>query len=265
MHMGLQIRLQPHRPEQRKLKRYDESCKEKFDYDVRDLQPTNDEFRNHRLYYKNLNLDPGQVPQSAEAAVLADVNLRSRGKIGLALGSMAKCLISSSNFYDHRDLDVLVLNPHARDNPAPNEWGIDWWIRPRGLAPTNGRVSLWYDIALNNNVACLTKEADSMATPLSINFDQQSVVIKPDLQKDMENERQFIVASFRKDIETVLVPAGLYIPDPNTMGQIVQHCNVRARESGSNKNYDYLNMDYKDVRNPLYPVLPHELVKFKPL
>ncbi|MFC1647613.1 hypothetical protein ACFL10_01305, partial [Patescibacteria group bacterium] len=133
---------------------YDEAYPYRFDPGKRDkpdskLFRDHDKFADDRKFKLRLSHD-----SMIESAILAHINLRTRQLVGVVLGSAVGELFEQpekveriDSYGDHRDLDVLILNPFSSNMPAPNEWGIDWWVRPGPdtTVPTNGRTTLWYD------------------------------------------------------------------------------------------------------------------------
>ncbi|MFA6991866.1 MAG: metallophosphoesterase [Candidatus Gracilibacteria bacterium] len=166
-------------------------------------------------YARQEGLGPCIAPSSIEALMLADINLKTRGLIGVVLGSLAKYLLfqppSIKSLQGHMDLDVLVLNPHSNKDPGKNEWGVDWWVRPQGMAPTNGRVSLWYDIGLKNGVEVENNVDDSdMESPFFL--DEDRIIYTPIEQKD-----------------SILKP-GLHLLDEDMLKKVISFCNGKAKE-----------------------------------
>lgn len=211
------------------IRRYDGTHPkdEKFD-DIQRDNPTDDEQYRRYTRYSREHGYPSVVPGTLEGLCLADINLRTRARIGLLLGSLIPEVrqpprnIRSLNA--HPDVDVLILQPHSRQNPKPNEWGIDWWVRPENQMPTNGRVQTWYDIGLNPDVVPATTDQSKLS--LSLDPKTQRVRYEPSEQSRVYSLRE----STRDDIGKIVIPAGLYIPDEEMQEAIINHCEAHSQE-----------------------------------
>ncbi len=294
--LGLQLTLrQELRPRrQDRITRYDKKSIIKFDSEL-SVKPNTRVFNRYGGFFKD-HFSDGDAAPTSKAVVLADINLQARGKIGLVLGSIVRDLTSPPGNLDkldgHRDLDVLILNRHNKHNPRPNEWGIDWWVRPAILPPTNGRVSLWYDFCVKPNVAPLVrsksfpgeqfiihpssgrptffaKQNPHLKTPINLDLDSGYAYCDPNEREAVHQERQLSTRSFilsnREKTDFVLVPPGLYLPDAQTMKAIIEHCTRRSSKEEKPKDFRYLDLEGVDGRNALFPTLPHDLLTFKPL
>lgn len=133
--------------------RYDHNHRIKFDRSNR-YSPTTDEAETCKELLKNKSrkkpLEVSVQPQ------IADLILKTKGMVGLVLGSTSKSLLcfngDMNSLNTHHDFDVLVLNPFAMQHPYPRECGIDWWVQPHNEGPTNGSVSLSYGFALDEKL-----------------------------------------------------------------------------------------------------------------
>ncbi|GEM_PF-5301482 len=209
-----------------RLERYDE---EQTPFDVeRRVKPDSTMYDAYDQYARRLDLET-YAATTLEGIALADVNLRTRGLIGIVLGSAIHDLTEPPEdlfSLRHSDFDVLILQHHSRHNPAPNEWGIDWWVRPerdieRKTAnyrnPTNGRAKLWYDIALKEHIPI----ADDADRQEKVSLDPASAVIT------VRNNMTYSRLHEDECIEEGILP-GLYLPDAVTMDCIVEHCHQKA-------------------------------------
>ncbi len=139
--------------------RYDQNSETKFDFVERDV-PDNEKFRQKdEEIAKRFKVHPDGYEDNLtlrDKIMHAQINLHIRRLVGIALGSTAAKIYADK--YEHpdfvrqdTDIDVLLLAPHSRQNPPPFEWGVDWFVRPDGLAPTNGLASTWYDLSLKES------------------------------------------------------------------------------------------------------------------
>ncbi len=201
--------------------RYDDGAEKKFDFSRR-TKPYASIFRavNKRVNKKDKY---SRLPTSL-AIALADLSLGLRGQVGLVLGSLVNSLYEPpediDELDDHKDCDVLILNPHSPMNPAPHEWGVDWFVRPEGRAPTNSSVDIWYDVALQDGVRVVDPVIKQGDMPIFFNPSTGSVEYKYKNRDNMVN----LAAGKQSN-----VPAGLYLPDSELMDVIINHCESKGR------------------------------------
>lgn len=166
-----------------------------------------------------------------EKIALAEVNLRTRGLIGLALGSMVPRLVSPpehlGKLHKHSDIDVLILNEFSQQHPRPFEWGVDWFARPpNGLAPTNGLVRLWYDIELKPDVS-VAEEPATRDPRLPFYLDYEDLKLKYEFEADDLTAK--IVSDSRNKAGNCLLKPGLYLPSASILGKIRENAD-RVKE-----------------------------------
>lgn len=195
----------------------------------------NDLYRKYAQYVELHNLEV-VPPPSLLAAHLADVNLQIRGLVGLVLGSNAKRLYSPgkniSRANRDSDLDVLILNLFSANRPGPQEWGIDWFVRPTideqanlRQTPTNGFVNLWYDIELNEEVAGFGDKSGKIEKLSPLFLDEEMKNLRFD-----ENAVVETIFAVRNNLKTIIEP-GLYLPDSFMMESIVKNAEKKAAKS----------------------------------
>lgn len=219
------------------ISRYDEVSETKFDFEERQ-QPDCEEFRfieEMKAMFDEQCPDRAHKPSYPLAAtILADINLKTRGLVGIVLGSTLKKLYHPPadlrSINSHSDLDVLILQPHSPHHPAPNEWGVDWWVRPQSRPPINGRVELWYDIAMQGNVNVEQNLAET-ETALSLDVDNWNIRYNRDLHEQICLQAKHT----RKTIQQRVLSPGLYLPHPTLIRQIVDHCNKRIDQKEHDK------------------------------
>lgn len=197
------------------LSKFDQFTSENFDVDER-CSPETDQYKRFDAFASEHYFSE-KACNVLEGVALADINLRMRGLVGLVIGSSMRELTSPpadlKEIFDHRDFDVLVLQQHSSKHPAPNEWGVDWWVRPEGRAPTNGRMELWYDIALENGVMASSQHREEQ----KVQLDPQKKLITIDHRLDY------------RDADIGQVHAGLYLPDAHIAEEIVRHCEEKSQ------------------------------------
>jgi hypothetical protein len=165
-------------------------------------------------YYDNLELH--------EKIALAEVNLRTRGLVGLVLGSTVKKLYQPPDHMrkvikEGTDVDCLVLNPYGHNHPLPFEWGVDWFVRPRdGRNPTNGLVRLCYDIGLKPGTKISRRRTRHKDLPFYL--DAKELQLK--YRKYPDDLTGKIVHSTREKLGAIL--PGLYLPPAAIMGKIAK-------------------------------------------
>lgn len=214
--------------------RYDEKTKEKFDYAVR-IKPIEREFhsinRQVKPYFKKRREGSLDVLKIPEKLALADINIKTRRKIGLIIGSIAKKLFNApddiSGLESGSDVDVLILNPHSDENPEPMEWGVDWFVRPRNRAPTNGLVQMWYDVCLNEE-RCRPDKTGTPQKLTAIQIDLKKRVVQ--YEPEGENDPLAISRRIQKTRAAVELASGLYLPDTKFMSFLSDFCNARRNE-----------------------------------
>lgn len=163
-----------------------------------------------------------------EKIALAEVNLRTRGLVGLVLGSQAPRLMDPPEnmgmlHKEGTDIDVLILNEFSTEHPRPFEWGADWFVRPpNGLAPTNGLVRLWYDISARPNVS-LSMEPIPRDPRLPFYLDYEVKKLKYDFEADNVTKR--IIESTRDKTGNFTLQPGLYLPSADIVNKIRSHAN----------------------------------------
>ncbi len=206
--------------------RYDIGSEREFDFATRE-KPHDSQFAiyDHFVEGKALKAVGGAL-KPAEGVVLANINLQMRGLTGIVLGSTIRDLYAPpENIADlgkHRDLDVLILQPHSHKNPAPHEWGMDWWVRPDTYPPTNGRAHLNYDLSLKHDISVSKEETQQPGIVLN--------TATGDIRYAASNGDRDALARSIADGENIeTIPSGLYLPDSKTVGKIIRHCNTRAR------------------------------------
>ncbi len=146
---------------------------------------------------------------------LAEVNLRTRGLVGMVIGSSARKLMqpprNMREFHKEKtDIDVLILDEFGDNFPRPFEWGVDWFVRPPGeLQPTNGLVRLWYDVSIKK-----TKKRDKTPQPhdprLPFYLDTNEMQLKYEFYP--ENLTEQIIGDTRRQISSRVLKPGLYLP-----------------------------------------------------
>ena len=110
-------------------------------------------------------------------------------------------------------------------------------MRPENQAPTNGRASLWYDIALKENVQIKkAKKAVSAKSPLKLKTREKEIHFNPLFSQKIQ-----MTKSVREGVKTVLLPAGLYLLDSHTFGQIIEHCNQKAKVLKYQESYEKID------------------------
>jgi hypothetical protein len=198
------------------ISRYDERRNTKFDVDVRDRPslPRVD------TYCSRHHLD-NITANTAEGIAVAYEMLIARDLAAVLLGSAMRDVANPAihdQFPKHRDLDILILNTHSPQNPAPNEAGIDWFVRPKGQRPTNGRSELWYDLEVASGVRIRGRGQ------------QPSYVLTEDgtgiEENNAPNDRLALVNRPKTQGSTA-IPAGLYIPDGQIAEMIRHHCQAK--------------------------------------
>ena len=206
---------------------YDDHLDAKFNGGIH-RTPRGPRFRKYddyaRIHYLR-NIGAETIP----ALALAEMNLRIRKMVGLVLGSSIKEFTDPPDdlieLNSHRDLDILILNPYSVNHPEPSEWGVDWWVRPEVQSPTNGRVSLWYDLELHPDVEINTKPLRS-APPFALDIDKNEVHHTPlETKKAMR-----LVEQVRRKVQPILIRPGLYLPDSVTVDKIRRHCNRQMKQ-----------------------------------
>lgn len=255
MGLGLYQMLTP--PQQDQIERYDALVQESrlpktspyhvslFDGKPR-RKPYNYSYKYWDQYAQHEGFGPGHAAPVAEAVVLAHQNLKLRGLVGLVLGSSIRDLTDPPSYPGdlnvHRDFDVLVLNSHSTNSPAPTEWGIDWFVRPRTLpstvyAPTNGRVWVWYDVGLSEGV----KVSSPLQTPgIATGYNENPYYTEEEVNRywlfdQVDYSPHPIPSSLRSTLYkkrkayAIHVPAGLYLPDARMTQRIAQYCNQRIQ------------------------------------
>ncbi len=222
----------------RYIARYDGRFPYKFDFGTR-TKPDSDLYQKHDAFFVENNslLYP---PLILPSVAFADLNLRTRGLIGVVLGSVAKHLVSPpkdiGELNSHRDLDVLVLQPHSPHHPAPNEWFVDWFVRPLGnKTPTNGRVELWYDFGLIDSVETAPSDLKpNNLGPLALDLEKREIRYDPSLARNHYNPslplKLSVARQIRENVEKIILPPGLYLLDSRAFRQVIRHCNKRAEE-----------------------------------
>ena len=255
MMMSLCLRLPEHRD--RKIRRYDRLSEEKFDFKRREkpssslFDAAEKEKRRNRIV----------VERGLRGVTLAEIALKTRCIAGMVLGGLVKSLYrlpeneGDEVSFDRKDVDVIVLNLHSPQSPAPNEWGIDWWVRPDGNAPTNGIVNSWYDVALKSDIQVGYPKGNSCSGRMDFNINAADFL--GDASSEMEIAKRSL--SMREKIRSALIPPGLYLPDRETMEKI--HAHVLKKDPLNHS----LDIGNTDGSAPLYPVLPDHFVKFRPL
>ena len=125
-------------------------------------------------------------------------------------------------------MDVLILNPHTEYNPKPNEWGIDWWIRPQSTKaqPTNGRISLGYDIELSSDF--ITKRKTVSPLPILLDPEVEEMVLMGN-----RNRRKF--AQVEQQGGTFSINSGLYLPSTTIMRRIKKHAEIIQQEKSERR------------------------------
>lgn len=141
-----------------------------------------------------------------DGLVLADYALRARGMIGLLIGSAAKRCLIGQDIHKSKDIDVLILEPFTQRVPAPNAYGLDWWVRPTYRYPTNGRINLLYDIRLKPGIRC-TRHATRSRLGVALNPVKMHIVENLNTTRDLCNDAG------------ELLP-GLYLPDAKIQWRI---------------------------------------------
>lgn len=206
---------------------YDDHLDAKFNGGIH-RTPRGPRFRKYDDYARShylRNFGAETIP----ALALAEMNLKIRKMVGLVLGSPIKEFTDPPadliEFNNHRDLDVLILNPYSVNHPEPSEWGVDWWVRPEVQAPTNGRVSLWYDLALHPDVE-MSPASSRSAPPFALDIGKDEVHHTP-----LETKKVMGLAEqVRQKIQPILIRPGLYLPDNVTVDKIIQHCNRQMKQ-----------------------------------
>ncbi|MBU0982007.1 hypothetical protein KKC94_04930 [Patescibacteria group bacterium] len=203
------------------------------DFDERIIPDSQDHEMCHR-YAEMYNLGV-MSPSVVEALALADTSLRTRRKAGVVLGSVVptlRCVTGSEGvmkkLLNHGDLDVLILGAHDAINPAPNEFGVDWWVQAEGKAPSNGRVKLSYGLGLQVDQVV----DNSSCQPFAIDSDHISPVVACEMPSvdEMRARQQRIEQMLREG----MIEAGLYLPSRETICQVIEHAEDRAKKRKKN-------------------------------
>jgi len=216
--------------------RYDETYPEdmKFDH-ARQINPRRAEFKrideSVQRYFRKENGYYIDELQLHEKIALAEVNLRTRGLVGMVLGSMVPRLVSPPDhlgkLHKHTDIDVLILNEFGKKHPRPFEWGVDWFARPpNGFAPTNGLVRLWYDIEPKSYVS-LSKKPARRDPRLPFYLDAKALKLK--YKFEAEDLTSQVIGDTRTDTGNCLLRPGLYLPSADIMRKIAENAN-RVKE-----------------------------------
>lgn len=203
------------------ITRYDEKIDRREKFDVRKREKLGQAFRRKHMLHELLG---GNKPAPTSIGLaLADLVLQTRGLTGVILGSLVPTLCEHttknpgedlfSKLDRHTDVDVLILDTHSEKNPPPNECGIDWWVRPLGRYPTNGRVWLWYDLQLAKGAK--TGEKPGRADlPIMHGYynGTRYAAINPEFRD--------IKAAREKRLKAGIIDPGLYLPDIYTFNSI---------------------------------------------
>ena len=200
---------------------YDDHLDAKFNGGIH-RTPKDPRFRKYDDYARKhhlRNIGAETIP----ALALAEMNLRIRKLVGLVLGSSVKKFTDPpahlTRLNNHRDLDILILNPYSVNHPEPSEWGVDWWVRPEVQAPTNGRVLMWHDLELHPDVELSTNPLRSKP-PFTLDINKNEVRYTPlETKKVMELAEQV-----RRKVKPIVIRPGLYLPDSVTVEKILQQC-----------------------------------------
>ncbi len=210
--------------------RYDEISDTKFDFS------RTKRFRSGELHEKLLKKADKKTVLPVDIQIpLADLILRNSGLIGVVLGSTAKSLLTFEGDFKslnmHHDLDVLVLNEFAANHPYPREASIDWWVRPPENRPTNGGVNLHYDLSLRNGIS--VKGAMDSASAIRLKPDP----LQAENQTQKAAEIRRISRLLKEQIQSasgLQLESGLYLPSPETLVAIANHCEERHENSAKN-------------------------------
>jgi hypothetical protein len=215
--------------DQRLPKRYDELDPDK-PFHKKTVYPVNKEFRKvnknvrdrfivgKETYHDDLALH--------EKLALAEVNLRTRGLVGIVLGSTVAKLYAPprnmSEIHKHTDIDCLILNTYSPNHPAPMEWAIDWFVRPPdGRPPTNGLVRLCYDIGMRPDMKVSHETTRSQILPFYLDTKEMQLKFHEYPEDLTEKYRQTV----REKIGVIL--PGLYLPSAAIMGKIADVAVIR--------------------------------------
>ena len=97
-----------------------------------------------------------------------------------------------------------------------------------------------------------------------LNLDNGRIRYNPELAKKwMHAETSSLTGQTRERLQaTLYIESGLYLLPPHVFQQIVDQCN---RKSGSTGKYDSLRLRDTDESRALYPIIPDQLIDFKPL
>lgn len=245
-------------------RRYDGKSAVKFDSKSRVRAQHPDYKSAYKLWRSfrepNDRSDSIKVPKQFLPA-LADAALKVRNRIGLVLGSSAKRLFNRLDSFDGAvgsDFDVLILNPHGPENPAPCELDVDWFVRPKdiGYFPTNGMVECVYD--LQPAMGLVTRPATQKSKYALKRVASRSRQATLDYDEDRKMEPMI-----EQHGDVIMAEAGLYLPDPGTIEEIIEYCNTLAANASSEvhkPDYSHLRPTITDY-DPAFPVMPQELLK----
>ena len=242
-------------------KRYDKNFRYKFDYPVR-IKPYSAEFRLTQRLWRQFQENGDDRTISSPKHYLpafADIALRARTKVGIVLGSSAKRLYNRLEDFDEAvgsDFDVLILDEHTEVNPAPFEFDIDWFVRPdRFSFPTNGNIECVYDLSP-------TKE---FTTVQSTKKRKYALTYKGNESSLRYDDEMAVGTACKDDGGMFKLEAGLYLPHPDTIEEIIQYCNALANENSDivrKSDYSYLRPKIRHY-DPAFPVLPPEVVSLR--
>jgi len=245
--------------------RYDEHVAASYDFSKR-IKPQSDIFNLINLKSVRESFGMEAAMTGIKAVAIADINLKTRGLIGMVLGSCVKDLYDYNEYNEqyfmeclsgHSDFDVLIMQKHSDRDPKPFEWGIDWWIRPEPHRPTNGNTSLIYDLSLDAH-CCSTStnpNEDDTFFAFSINPYEPSITMRyvPQLVRMVSDKLS------EENDGRICIPPGLYLPPTEVMDKIY----IAAVRSNSHKSYEHLRVNKTTGTKPFLPVIPARIVKFE--